>query len=227
MTTELYSLDGNIGSGKSTLGELIKQIGFTNNKKVIFLQEPVSIWADIKNSENKNVIQCFYENQEKYSFAFQMMAYISRLSMIKNAIKNNPNSIIITERSVYTDKNVFAQMLYEDKLIDEIEFKIYLKWFDEFLEDVPLKGIIYLKTEPETAINRIKKRKRVGEEEIPLHYLIRCNDCHTQWLLKSNNVLTLDGDIIIETENTQDTIDNLTQIRNDLFLEKIKKFISQ
>lgn len=229
MNTSIYSLDGNIGSGKSTLGNLIKQIRYINGKKVIFLQEPVSVWSSIKNSENKNAIQCFYENQKKYSFAFQMMAYISRLSMVKKAIKENPDSIIITERSVFTDRNVFAQMLFEDKLIDEIEYKIYLKWYDEFLEDTPLSGIIYLETTPETCFNRIKKRNRSGEEEIPLFYLERCHNYHKKWLKHSNNVLVLDGDLTIDTDEkheTPDTNNSPSHLRNKIFLEKIEHFIS-
>jgi len=34
-------------------------------------------------------LEKFYENNEKYAFQFQMMAYISRLSIMKSAIKKN------------------------------------------------------------------------------------------------------------------------------------------
>ena len=38
-----------------------------------------------------------------------------------DTFKNNPsNIIIITERSIETDRNVFAKMLYEDNLISSI-----------------------------------------------------------------------------------------------------------
>ena len=56
-----------------------------------------------------------------------MLAYITRLNLIKETIKNNPNAIIITERSLYTDKMVFAKMLYEDGYINNIEYQIFIR----------------------------------------------------------------------------------------------------
>ena len=47
--------------------------------------------------------------QKNNAFPFQMMAYISRLSLLKNAIRENPDSIIICERCLQTDKYVFAK----------------------------------------------------------------------------------------------------------------------
>ena len=95
---KIVSVDGNIGSGKSTLLANLKNlIGFNTNKKIIFLKEPVDEWETIKDTEGNTMLQKFYADQERYSFSFQMMAYISRLALLKTAIKENPNSIIITE----------------------------------------------------------------------------------------------------------------------------------
>ena len=60
-----------------------------------------------------------------------MMAYISRLSLMRSAIKKNYD-VIITERCIHTDKNVFAKMLYDTDKIDEINYKIYLTWFSKW-----------------------------------------------------------------------------------------------
>ena len=68
--------------------------------------------------------------------------------------------IIVTERSVYTDKEVFAKMLYDNNKIEEVNYQIYLQWFNEFIKDIPLNGIIYLKTKPEKSLERIIKRGR-------------------------------------------------------------------
>ena len=91
--------------------------------KIHFLQEPVDIWNNVQNAEGKNIIECYYANQEKYAFAFQMMAYISRIHLLKEALKDDYD-IIITERCLHTDKNVFAQMLYDECKIGEIEFLV-------------------------------------------------------------------------------------------------------
>ena len=104
---------------------------------------------------------------------FKMMAYISRLSLFKEALSKDYD-IIFTERSIFTDRNVFAKMLYKDKKINEIEYKIYNKWFDEFSDCVKKMKIVYIRTTPEISDNRVKKRARTGES-IPLSYLQNCH----------------------------------------------------
>jgi len=191
----VISLDGNVGSGKSTLLALLKQNykRKNNEREIIFLQEPVNVWENIKDENGVTILEKFYADQEKYSFSFQMMAYISRLSLLRKTIKQHGNAIIITERSVHTDKNVFAKMLYDDKKIEKINYDIYLRWFNEFIKDIPLKGIIYLKTYPAVCWNRIKERNREGEN-IPLIYSHKCHEYHEHWIVNSTlPVLTLDG----------------------------------
>ena len=44
----IYSIDGNIGSGKSTL---IKELQKNNmDQSIIFIPEPVDVWNEIKDS---------------------------------------------------------------------------------------------------------------------------------------------------------------------------------
>ena len=170
----IFTIEGNIGSGKSTLVKKLKNT-FHNidNIKIIFLDEPVSEWENIKDKDGKNIIEKYYENQKKYAFSFQMMAYISRIHKIKEILKTHKNVIIISERSVFTDKEIFAKMLYDDNKIEDIEYNIYHKWFDEFVKDIPISGIIYVKTNPEICEKRVIKRNRKGES-IPLSYLQNC-----------------------------------------------------
>ena len=198
MSFKIISIDGNIGSGKSTLLAYLKE-HFTDNKNIIFLKEPVDEWENIKDNEGKTILQNFYENQKKYSFSFQMLAYISRLNLIKEAIKKNPNAIIITERSLYTDKMVFAKMLYDDGLINSIDYQIYLKLFDSFTDEYPVNKIIYVKTKPNICIERIKKRSRTGETNIQLDYLVNLDKYHNEMINSTigYSSLSLDGDLDI------------------------------
>jgi len=79
----IISIEGNIGSGKSTLlEELIKIYKVTPSKKIVFLKEPVDEWEKIKDENGLTMLTKFYSDQEKYSFPFQMMAYISRLELL-------------------------------------------------------------------------------------------------------------------------------------------------
>ena len=194
----IYSIDGNIGSGKSTL---IKELQKNNmDQSIIFIPEPVDVWNEIKDSSGITILEEFYKNKKKWSFSFQIMAYISRLAQLKEFIKNNPGAILITERSTHTDRYVFAQMLFDDGNINEIDMQIYLRWFDEFMKDIPIKGIIYVKTLPIKCFERVKKRGRKGEI-IPIEYLERCHAYHQNWLINKKNILILDGNQEYDDKN--------------------------
>ena len=190
----LVTVQGNIGSGKSTLVERLRE-RFQGNESVCFLQEPLDIWNTITDEHGTPMLTLYYADQKKYAFSFQMMAYISRLHLLKKAIEDG-YTIIISERSLATDKNVFAKMLYDDNKIEEVEYKIYLKWFDEFQKDFPKEHIVYVKTSPEVAHFRVNKRGRAGED-IPLDYLKNCHKYHEDWLATNpmQRLLTINGDV--------------------------------
>lgn len=191
---QIISIEGNIGSGKSTLlAKLSEEL--KEHEDICFLQEPVNIWNTIKDENGTTILEKFYSETEKHAFEFQMMAYISRLSILKNAVNSKKYKYIISERCVYTDSNVFEQMLYDDKKITETQHIIYRKWFDEFISDFPISKIIYVKTDPDTAFTRVVRRNRIGEH-IPLGYLQRCNKYHDNWIHYFNiNTLTIDANI--------------------------------
>tara|TARA_B100000900_G_scaffold259070_1_gene220832 strand:+ start:16173 stop:16862 length:690 start_codon:yes stop_codon:yes gene_type:complete len=182
---QILSIEGNIGAGKTTIIEnLEKQL--KDNPDVIFLREPVNIWDTIKDDNNITILQKFYENTEKYAFAFQVMAYATRSANVKNAIKKNPNcKYIICERSLEADNNIFAKMLRDDGMIEDIKYTIYEHFYHACKDDINVDAVIYIDSSPEVCLNRINKRSRDGEGGIQLDYLQRCKDYHDQWLLNN------------------------------------------
>ena len=228
-TYTFISIEGNIGSGKSTLLANLSE-HYKKNDNVIFLKEPVDEWAKIKDINGTTILEKFYANQEKYSFSFQMMAYVSRIKVLRDTLKekrdNNQNKknrdfIIITERSLYTDKMVFAKMLYDSGKIEDVNYQIYLNWFDTFSGEFPVHKVVYVNASPEKCYERIARRSREGEENIPLEYLTACSLYHDNMLDKSksdcvcNEQLILDGNI--------DIYENKTQV--DKWIQEIEKYI--
>lgn len=216
VTYTIVSIEGNIGSGKSTLLANLRQ-HYENNSNVVFLKEPVDEWEKIKDENGETILKKFYADQEKYSFPFQMMAYVSRLKVLRDTLKTikndseNRNIVIITERSLYTDKMVFAKMLYDSKKIEHVNYQIYLNWFDTFSDEFPVNKVVYVKTSPEKCYQRIVKRSRTGEENIPLDYLASCSNYHDNMLDKQNlecvclEQLILDGNVDIYENKNQVT----------------------
>jgi deoxyadenosine/deoxycytidine kinase len=234
MTTQravIVSWDGNIGSGKSTTGveyeNYVKQSSTSTTTifpsissidEICFLDEPVDLWNKICDNDGVNILTNLYKDTRKHAFKFQMMAYISRLALLRKAIKDPKIKLIITERSVETDRNVFAKMLYDVGDISVDEFQIYIMWFDEFLQDVTLSGIVYIRASPMVCIDRIKQRARPGET-IQSDYISRCHDYHENWINgKSCPLLVLQAneDVIGTPELLKERIDAITKFINSL-----------
>ena len=218
--SQIITIEGNIGSGKSTLLEHLKKK--YNSNDIIFLKEPVDEWENIKDENGNTILQKFYADQKMYSFSFQMMAYISRLSLLKKAVTENPNAIIITERSLVTDKMIFAKMLYDSGHIQHIEYQIYSKWFECFANDYPINKVVYVNSSPEICFSRIHERSRLGESEIPLIYLTSCDNYHKNMITsfsenKNIRVMELNGNTNIKIKENEHCLSE--------WLEKIHEFI--
>lgn len=193
----IISIEGNIGSGKSTFIKYLKNVFDT--KEVVLVPEPVNEWENIRDKDGKSMLMYFYEDQMRNAFSFQMMAYISRLESLKKAIKENPDAkIIITERCLETDKNVFAKMLYDEGKIREVDYQIYLRWFDAFNKELTPSYHIYIQANAHVCTERIAIRSRDGESDIPYDYLEHCGNTHDEWLRGLSNVFVCDGSMTKE-----------------------------
>jgi deoxyadenosine/deoxycytidine kinase len=179
----IISLNGNIGSGKSTLMKKLKEK--LSPDFFVFVDEPVDIWMNIKDDKGVDLLTNFYKDQEAYAFKFQMAAYISIVDLLKKAVRDNPGKIIITERCMHTARNVFSLMLRDTGKLSTIEYNIYDMWYDAFLEEMRDMAFIYIKTDAKLCKERVEKRSRAGEERISLEYLEMCGKYHDDWFSHS------------------------------------------
>ena len=113
-------------------------------------------------------------------------------------------------------------MLYDSGKIEDVNYQIYLNWFDAFSEEFPVHKTIYVKTNSEICHNRIIKRSREGEV-IPLTYLENCNLYHDNMMNEfiEKNIcqeqLILNGNV--------DIYENKLQV--DIWIENINNFINK
>jgi deoxyadenosine/deoxycytidine kinase len=181
----LLSIDGNIGCGKSTLIDTLQKLKETNIidehfdmniiNKLVYFQEPINIWNTIT-TDNKTLLEKYYENQKKYGFCFQMMVLLARITELKKIIKLNPDSIIVMERSFYSDKYIFLDMLYDKKIIDTYNYQIYNLWFESIVKDLPTHYYLYLTSTPERCIEKIKMPLymiTIDADQVTFHYHLK------------------------------------------------------
>ena len=183
----LITLDGNIGAGKSTLLKALEE----NIPSITVIQEPVGDWLTMMNADGESLLALFYKDVSRWAYTFQNCALLTRLLDTKRILDTwqpEPGKlpIVITERSVLTDRYVFAEMLYKQGKIDVLEWNLYLRWFDAFAKDLPVKGIIHLTTSAATSQERIHIRNRKGESDIPITYLTDLDAAHRKWIDSSH-----------------------------------------
>lgn len=219
----LIYLEGNIGGGKSTFIEFLKDHISKNDLDADVLLEPVEEWENTMDSNDINILQHYYQDQKKYGFAFQINALISRVKKIEDFVSKSNKSVHFIERSIFTDRNVFLESNYQNGNITEIEYVIYKQWFDWILDKFKMNadGFIMLDTDYKTCSERIRQRNRTGEETIPLEYLKDLEDYHKTWLEREAD----NGKKILSIEASQNFFKNTQSLKDEL--DKIQMFIEE
>lgn len=200
--SKLFAVEGLIGAGKSTLLSKLRE-----QEGVAIIPEPLEKWQET------GIFEAFYKDMTRWSFTFQLAAFVSRVQAAEKALEFADSARRITsligERSWCADAYVFEPLLHRDGHISGCEHATYQDWWRWVEAKSPqMAGIIYLRARPETCLARIQKRQRQGEAGIPLVYLQGLFDQHEQWLIDKvtwygrNNVpvLVLDADVEFESD---------------------------
>lgn len=172
-------VEGNVGSGKSTLLKHMQ----SRYGNVEILLEPLEKWTNLNNI---NLLQLLYTNIEKWSYTFQNYALLTQL---EHHLKDTNKDIKIMERSIYSTRYCFGDALLLNGKIEKESYEVFLKWFEyaekSIMNRVDL--IVYLRSTPDVAYERIQKRNRCEEKGVSLEYLCLLHDLHESWLLGNCN----------------------------------------
>jgi deoxyadenosine/deoxycytidine kinase len=203
MKHKIISIDGNIGAGKSTFLNKLRN----DFPKFIFIDEPVDIWANFVNEKGETLLEVYYKDKERWSYTFQNCVFLTRITSIIKILEEHKNDdeskVFITERFVDTDFNIFAKMLHDDGFINKIEWEIYKQWYHYLKSENSLSGIIYIYCSPENCFKRIGIRGRPGESNIDLNYLMKLHQYHDMWIDNTDiPVLRIDTNEKIPESNT-------------------------
>jgi len=173
---------GNIGAGKSTLVELLSR-----ELQLTPFYEPVS--------ENP-YLSDFYDDMKRWAFQSQLF-YLTRRLRIHRQLLDVQGSVI-QDRSVYEDAEIFAKNLFLQGDISERDFGVYQDLYQILVTLLPPPDmIIYLKTSVPVLAQRIVRRGRDFEVDIPQDYLTRLNGLYESWIANVNQCPIL----IISTDN--------------------------
>lgn len=203
----LFSLEGNIGSGKSSLLRAIeRQLGAPETAdelgNLVLLQEPVDEWlVPQKDLDGSSMLDAFYHNPSGNSFAFQMFTMLTRVRQMDEAVRSaRAGHAVLTERCLLSEYHIFARTMYHKMMaFSPAQWVAYTSWQD-YLRSPEPTGLVYLETPPEMCMARIQTRDRLnGEERITLDYLESLHRAHAEFVDTARarhgeaHVLVLDG----------------------------------
>lgn len=155
-------IEGNIGSGKTTLGNKLVKFFNDNDIPAMFYEEHI----------NKPLLELFMADMNKYAFAMQMYMLTCRKQTYieANTFARLNNGVSIIDRSMYGDY-VFANMHYKAGRINDIEWTIYTETINSYKLPQPTH-MLFLSVTPEVAMERIKSRNRGSEiKSYSINYL--------------------------------------------------------
>ena len=190
-------IDGVIGAGKTTLIKLIQEDNHNHPLKIKAIFEPVDLW------NKTGALQYFYKDIEKNCYEFQTYTFITRIGRVIDEIYDNPDAdIYILERSIWTDRYIFMELLKET--VGEMRMIMYKQWCDMWAYIMPMRvdKWVLLDTSLDESLRRIEMRKRDGEDGISIEYQTNLYNKHIDFY----NKLKHDGKpVIIIDSNLMDS----------------------
>ena len=113
----VVTIEGNIGSGKSTMLKY-----FDEFSDVELCPEPVSSWCDL---DGHNLLQKLYEDPERWSFQFQSYVQLTRLKILQEPTKAR---VKIVERSIQNNRYCFLELARKNGSLVGHELDVLNAW---------------------------------------------------------------------------------------------------
>jgi len=198
---------GNIGSGKTTLTNL--------------LSKHFSWDVHYEDVEDNPYITDFYNDMQRWSFNLQIYFLNTRFNQILSFRRSGKT--LIQDRTIYEDAYIFAPNLHAMGLMSTRDFENYFTLFNMLSSLIqPPDLVIYLRASVPTLVKQIQKRGRKYEDNIRLDYLKRLNERYEAWIDSYNmgRLLIVDVDsynFIDKPEDLSVVIDKVNAEIHGLF----------
>lgn len=201
------ALAGNIGTGKSTAGQIIADaFGFE------LFHEPVL---------DNRFLTPYYGDMKRWSFTLQMEYLIKRVEHLRQ-IQMSGNSCV-QDRTLMEDPEVFARYLHGLGNMTSTELGLYMEYIDLVTSELPRPEKIILLTvgNEQVLLDRIVERGRASEQNIPAAFLSGLNEYYHRF--EENMLAKYTCDIMSLDVSAVDIRHGEGQA---MFLDKVESFLN-
>ena len=213
---KIVAVAGNMGSGKSSLVEWLRQ-----QFGMVPFFEP--------NAENP-YLSDFYKDMGRWAMSSQLFFLVRRFQIHRSiaeraadaerAAGSDPGRVaafagpsIVQDRTIYEDAEVFAAHLHRAGHIDDRDWATYQMLYQTLREEIrPPDLMIYLRCPLKTLAKRVRQRGRDFERAIPRSYLASLEALYEEWFARYD----LSPHLVVET----DRLDYVERLFDRLELEE-------
>ena len=148
------AIEGNIGSGKTSLAGLIAD---EFNAKLV-----------LERFEDNSFLPKFYSNPDQYAFPLEMSFLADRYQQLKDELKSGELFSTFTIADYFIDKS----LIFARQTLKNDEYALYSRLFDIINSTLPSPDmIVYLYNNTDNLLKNIANRGRDYEKAIKADYL--------------------------------------------------------
>jgi deoxyadenosine/deoxycytidine kinase len=194
---KFIAIEGNIGSGKTSLSKMI-----SNDFNFNLMLESFT--------EN-TFLPKFYNDQARYAFPLEMSFLADRYAQLSQ----DTNDYHITNGFIVADYHISKSLLFSKITLSNDEYKLYQKFFEQFYNQLNQPNLyVYLHQNTASLIKNIKNRGRDYEQNIQPEYLENINNSYLEFINNNTdlNIKTIDISGLDFVNNRGDYLYVLNQI---------------
>ena len=172
------AIEGNIGSGKTSLSNLMSD---EFNAKIV-----------LERFADNPFLPKFYEDQERFAFPLEMSFLADRYQQLTDDLAQ----FDLFKNFIVSDYYIFKSLIFSQVTLQKEEYALYRKMFDIMYKEISKPDLyIYLYQNTDRLLENIKKRGRVYEQNIEASYLQKIHVGYTNFIKTEQDLNTLIIDV--------------------------------
>ena len=172
------AIEGNIGSGKTSLSNLMSD---EFNAKIV-----------LERFADNPFLPKFYDDQERFAFPLEMSFLADRYQQLTDDLAQ----FDLFKNFIVSDYYIFKSLIFAQVTLQKEEYALYRKMFDIMYKEISKPDLyIYLYQNTDRLLENIKKRGRIYEQNIEASYLQKIHVGYINFIKTEQDLNTLIIDV--------------------------------